>query len=69
MQAAELAAVSVQVIRNWASRGYRDADGEWTRIRRERREDDGRYGYFGIDVLRAEAATRGRARRVLASLT
>jgi hypothetical protein len=68
-QAADLANVSVFVIRNWASRGYRDPlSGEWQRIRTVRGLDRRAY-YYGIDVLRAEAATRPRARRILASLT
>lgn len=63
--AAELAAVSLQVVRNWASRGYRDpADRQWKRIRTAH-DERGRACYYGIDILRAEAATRARARRKL----
>jgi hypothetical protein len=65
-QAAELANVSPEVIRKWVTRGYRDpADGVWKHLDTFPR-DDGRDGYLGIDVLRAEAATRARARRVVA---
>jgi hypothetical protein len=59
-QAAVLASVSVSAIRQWVSRGYLD-HGE-----RRYLPDKGRPGHprhLGIDVLKAEAATRRRAGR------
>jgi hypothetical protein len=65
-QAAVLAGVSVSAIRQWASRGYLDQG-----VRRHL-PDKGRPGHprhLGIDVLRAEAATRRRAGRKPIPLT
>lgn len=64
-EASRLANVTEAVIRNWISRGYRARDGRWTRLPAER-QDRKRY-VRPIDVLQAEAATRGRARRRLRS--
>lgn len=65
-EAAALAgpSVTVAVVRNWASRGYVDHRGERQRLH-VLRCDDGRRRVLAIEVLRAEAATRRRARRVL----
>jgi hypothetical protein len=60
-EAAELAGVSVEAVRKWATRGYLDAHGQ-----RQYLPDKGKPGHprhLGIDVLRAEAATRRRAGR------
>jgi DNA-binding transcriptional MerR regulator len=54
-EAAELAGVKPAVIRQWKHRGQLAPIGE---------TPAGRPLYRPIDVLRAEAATRGRARRV-----
>jgi len=59
---AELAGVSVSAVRKWMTRGYTAADGVHVRLR-----DHGVPGcprVLGIEVLRAEAATRARAGRV-----
>lgn len=65
-QAAELAAVSVPVIRNWIKRGYRGPDGTVVKVPAIKGLD-GWWLVKGIDVLRAEAATRRRAGRRIAS--
>lgn len=62
-QAAELAGVDVQVVYNWASRGYRGADGQWQRLDVYVTAEGKRLQ--PIQVLRAEAATRRRARRAV----
>lgn len=64
-QSAELAGVSVQVVRNWSSRGYLDPALGCRVWLRTFRTEAGRPRHRGIDVLRAEAATRRRARRLL----
>jgi DNA-binding transcriptional MerR regulator len=53
-EAAQLAGVSVDVIRQWKTRGHLPAAGN---------DQRGRPLYRGIDVLHAEAATRKAARR------
>lgn len=62
-QAADLAGVSVDVVRHWASRGYRDAAGQQVKLTRYETPQGPRVQ--PIAVLRAEAATRARARRQL----
>lgn len=62
-EAARLAGVTKAVVRNWIFRGYRARDGEWTHLPSE--VDGGRRWVRPIDVLRAEAETRRRARRDL----
>jgi hypothetical protein len=60
-EAAVLAGVSVEAVRKWATRGYLDQHGQ-----RRYLPDKGRPGaprHLGIDVLKAEAATRRRAGR------
>lgn len=66
-EAARLAGVTVDVVRNWIHRGYRDPrSGEWTHLPSEKQ---GRLRYVRpIDVLLAEAATRRHARRSLRCL-
>jgi hypothetical protein len=63
-EAARLADVTPAVVRNWIHRGYRDPrSGDWTYLPSEKQ---GGHRYVRpIDVLRAEAATRKRGRRVL----
>lgn len=66
-QAAVLAGVSVEAVRKWAARGYLDGNGQ-----RQYLPDKGRPGaprHLGIDVLKAEAATRHRAGRKPIPLT
>ncbi|NUR09346.1 MAG: MerR family transcriptional regulator [Streptomycetaceae bacterium] len=53
-QAAELAGVTDDVIRQWKRRGHLEPAGT---------DDDGRPMFTGIAVLRAEAKTRKGARR------
>lgn len=60
-EAARLAGVSVDVVRHWVSRGYRDPDGEQVWVAKVDTLEGPRVQ--PIAVLRAEAATRGRARR------
>lgn len=55
-EAATLAGVSESAIRKWKQRGHLEPSGE---------DDFGRPLFIGIDVLRAEATTRRRARREL----
>lgn len=62
-QAAELAAVKLSVVYNWASRGYRDLDGQWQHLTVYETAEGKRLQ--PIQVLRAEAATRKRARRAV----
>lgn len=65
-QAAELAAVSVPVVRNWIKRGYQAPDGTVTKLPAQKGLD-GWWLVKGIDVLKAEAATRRRAGRRIAA--
>lgn len=53
-QAALVAGVPAETLRQWKSRGHLTPCG---------RDTDGRLLFYGIDVLRAEAKTRHRARR------
>lgn len=62
-QAAQLAGVDIQVIYNWASRGYRGLDGQWQHLAVYATAEGKRLQ--PIQVLRAEAATRKRARRAV----
>lgn len=62
-RAAELAGVGINVIYNWASRGYRGTDGQWHRLDVYATAEGKRLQ--PIQVLRAEAATRRRARRAV----
>jgi predicted site-specific integrase-resolvase len=58
-QAAEAAQVRPKTIRNWKDRGHLPVAGQ------DRR---GRQVFRAVDVIRAEKATRERARRVYAAL-
>lgn len=62
IQAAELAGVRPDVIRQWASRGYVDPKTK-QRHRLTRHDTCRGTRYQPIEVLRAEAATRERAKR------
>lgn len=59
--AASLAGVSVDVVRHWVSRGYRNTAGDHVKLHKYDTMEGPRVQ--PIAVLRAEAATRGRARR------
>lgn len=65
-EAASLAGVSVDVVRHWVSRGYRDAAGEQVKLAKVDTAEGPRVQ--PIAVLRAEAATRERARRQVVRL-
>jgi hypothetical protein len=62
-EAARLAGVEVTVVRMWVSRGYTDHDGQHVKLERYVTVEGPRLQ--PIAVLRAEAATRARARRVV----
>jgi hypothetical protein len=57
-EAAEAAQVSVNVVRNWKYRGV---------LAEARRDYRGRPQFLAIDVIKAEKATRERARRTYAA--
>lgn len=61
-QAADRAGVAVPVIRQWIRRGYRARNGAWTHCPAQW-TTEGRWEVKPIDALKAEAATRRRARR------
>jgi hypothetical protein len=69
-QAAMFAEVSVQAVGNWRTRGYRLPDGTKTHLQvatdghgRAIRDGQGRPMYRLRDVIAAEAATAGHAKR------
>ncbi len=62
-EAARLAHVSEDVVRHWVSRGYQDRNGARVHLAKFDTSEGPRVQ--PIAVLRAECATRTRARRVL----
>ncbi|MDO3023439.1 hypothetical protein DDK07_07715 [Mycobacteroides abscessus] len=63
-EAARHCKVSKVTVWGWANRGYRCPTGELVKLPVSGKSPEGRNLYCLLDVAKAEAATRKRARRV-----
>lgn len=63
-EAARHCKVSKVTVWGWANRGYRSPTGEWVKLPVSGKDSRRRNLYCLLDVAKAEAATRKRARRV-----